>query len=38
MGVGGVFGVLAPGGKVSAGGEIVGEEAVAVVQLGEKVI
>jgi len=38
VGVGGVFVISAPGGKVSAGGEIVGEEAVAVVQLGEKVI
>ncbi len=38
VGVGGVFVISAPGGKVSAGGGIVGEEAVAVVLLGEKVI
>jgi len=33
VGVGGVFGVLAPGGKVAAGWEIVGEEAMACVQV-----
>ena len=38
VGVGGVFGTLAPSVEIAAGGEIVGEEAVAVAQLGEKMI
>jgi len=37
VGVGGVFGVFAPGWKLAAGGEVVGEESVMGTETGQKV-